>query len=726
MNIGTGSRSNRSNAACSAEMSLVFFARAGFAIPAFFPVSILIRVQPLGCGLVGDERDDRLERRRGDAGRTRKLQRRDEQRLDFHRPPPLVVLQHGRLVADRAGGLPTARPRRRAFRVDAVRFRDRPRFRSQGAGNVGQFFIFTYLLHRRAGQCAQRRGAQVLHELAPDRFADVFGRRRIEIRLGQRFAQLADSSGFGIVRAADDEHVVSRHVVDDHAGLAQNVRGVDYATDDLVLTENPIQFSPGVQPGKIRRPRTLLREPEPVPPRNAVLGENHRRILAQERESGIRKDPERVRLQGDENKILQTHFFRRIRSSDAAAYHLFTMNQRYPLVAHRVEMRAARHHRHVVPAGGELGRDVTADRAGAEYADSHSHTLVRIILAMPQQLPVVIAGAGPTGIMCALALARERVPVVVCEAEPSLTHDLRAGTFHPPTQEMMAPYGITERMHEHGLRVRHWQIRSRRGGEVAEFDLGVLSDITPYPYRLHLEQHRLTPIQLDILRREAAAEVHFRHRVTGFEQKADSVVVKTESEGIPGKLEASWLVGADGGRSTIRKLLPVEVEGFTWPEQFLVVSTPYDFARHAFTMHAYVADPVEWAAVFKRPDAGPPGLWRLAFPCDPGLPDDELLDAQNVQNRLQGFLPIKEKYEVRYQGIYRVHQRVAAEWRSARVLLAGDAAHLNNPLGGFGLNSGIHDAVNLAGKLAKVWRGEAPAKTTWLPRHRKMKPFPAT
>jgi 3-(3-hydroxy-phenyl)propionate hydroxylase len=326
---------------------------------------------------------------------------------------------------------------------------------------------------------------------------------------------------------------------------------------------------------------------------------------------------------------------------------------------------------------------------------------------MAQRLPVVIAGAGPTGLMCALALARRGVPVVVCEAEPSLTHDLRAGSFHPPTLEMMAPYGITQRMHESGLQVHRWQIRSRRGGLVAEFDLGLLGDVTPYPYRLHLEQHRLTPIQLEILRQESSAEVHFNHRITGFEQKEGSLLVRFESEGIRGKLEAAFLVGADGGRSTIRKLLPVEFEGFTWPEQFLVVSTPYDFSRHGFTMNAYVADPVEWAAVFKMPDAGPPGLWRLAFPCDPGLPDDALLDGRSVQARMQTFLSLELEYEIRYQSIYRVHQRVAAEWRHGRVLLAGDAAHLNNPLGGFGLNSGIHDAVSLAEKLAKVWHGEA-------------------
>jgi len=320
--------------------------------------------------------------------------------------------------------------------------------------------------------------------------------------------------------------------------------------------------------------------------------------------------------------------------------------------------------------------------------------------------PVVIAGAGPTGLMCAIALAAHEIPVVVCEAEASLAHDLRAGSYHPPTQEMMARYGITQRMHEHGLQVRHWQIRERRGALVAEFDLGLLADVTPYPYRLHLEQHRLTPIQLDILRGQSSAQVHFGHRVTGFEQKNGALKVQVESDGIPGTVEASWLIGADGGRSTIRKLLPVQFEGFTWPEQFLVASTPYDFSRHGFALNAYIADPVEWSALFKMPDAGPPGVWRVVFPCDSGVPDDALLAAQHVESRMQGFLARGDAYEVRHKVIYRVHQRVANEWRVGRVLLAGDAAHLNNPLGAFGLNSGIHDAVNLADKLARVWRGE--------------------
>src|SRR5690348_9137164 len=259
---------------------------------------------------------------------------------------------------------------------------------------------------------------------------------------------------------------------------------------------------------------------------------------------------------------------------------------------------------------------------------------------MHERPPVVIAGAGPTGLMCALALGAQGIPVVVCEAEASLTHDLRAGSYHPPTQDMMAKYGITRRM-------------------------------------------------------QASAHGYFGHRVIGFEQKGERLKVRVESDGIPGTFEASWLVGADGGRSTVRKLLPIEFEGFTWPEQFLVVSTPYDFSPHGYALNTYVADPVEWAALFKMPDAGPPGVWRVVFPCDPGMPDDALLDAQHVEAKMKAFHAQGSPYEVRHKVIYRVHQRVASEWRVGRVLLAGDAAHLNNPLGAFGLNSGIHDAVNL-------------------------------
>src|SRR3954465_13006745 len=149
-----------------------------------------------------------------------------------------------------------------------------------------------------------------------------------------------------------------------------------------------------------------------------------------------------------------------------------------------------------------------------------------------ETLPVVVAGAGPTGLMTALSLGKQGIPGPVCEAEPGLTRDLRAGSYHPPTQDMMEPFGITARMHETGIKVRHWQIRDRSGEFVAQFDLGLLADVTAYPYRLHLEQHRLTPIQLDIIRAENDAQVHFGCRVVGYQELSVRVAVQVEMDGI--------------------------------------------------------------------------------------------------------------------------------------------------------------------------------------------------
>jgi 3-(3-hydroxy-phenyl)propionate hydroxylase len=308
--------------------------------------------------------------------------------------------------------------------------------------------------------------------------------------------------------------------------------------------------------------------------------------------------------------------------------------------------------------------------------------------------------------MCALALGKQGIPVIVFETGQRLSQDLRAGSFHPPTLDMMVPYGITARMLEIGIRVREWQVRTRSGELVAQFDLGLLAGDTDFPHRLHLEQHRLTPIQLEIIREETDVRVLFDHRVTGVEQLADRVQVQVEANFEQKTIDASWVIAADGGRSAVRKSLGIEFEGFTWPEQFLVATTPYDFAAHGFAMSVYVHDPVQWTALFKMPDAGPPGLWRVVFP---SAQQDETtaLKAANVEREMQGFVARSVPYEIRHKTIYSVHQRMAKTFREGRVLLAGDAAHINNPIGAFGLNVGIHDAINLAEKLGRVWRAEA-------------------
>jgi 3-(3-hydroxy-phenyl)propionate hydroxylase len=320
--------------------------------------------------------------------------------------------------------------------------------------------------------------------------------------------------------------------------------------------------------------------------------------------------------------------------------------------------------------------------------------------------PVIIVGAGPAGLSLAASLMLRGVAVIVLESEPKLPRDLRAGTFHPPTLQMLEELGIVQDFLAIGIRVPHWQIRGRAEGVIVEWDLGLIADETPYPFRFHCEQFRLTPL---LLRRfeELGGAVRFSHNFLDAVQDADGVTARVETPDGEILLRGAYLVGCDGGRSPVRQTMGVAFEGFTWPERFLVVGTEYDLEPHGYTFNAYIADPIDWGALFKMPGDTPMGLWRILFPVDADAPEEDLLDPVRVEKMLQNFLAKPEPYEVVAKSTYRVHQRVAADFRKGRMLLVGDAAHINNPLGAFGLNGALHGAFNLAPKLAAVWRGEA-------------------
>jgi 3-(3-hydroxy-phenyl)propionate hydroxylase len=320
---------------------------------------------------------------------------------------------------------------------------------------------------------------------------------------------------------------------------------------------------------------------------------------------------------------------------------------------------------------------------------------------------VIIVGGGPVGLVTALSLALRDVPVLVLEAYHELFMDLRAGSFHPPTLEVLEPIGVTEKLLQIGIVVPRWQLRDRTDGVIATLELAtLLKDETPYPYRLHLEQHKLTPLICDMLASIPHAEVRFSTRVTDVTQDDDGVLVTAQTPDGVEKFEGRWVIGADGGGSIVRSSAGIEFTGFTYPERFALISTPYDLGKRGFTDTAYISHPVEWCAVFRLPDVAPPGLWRFLYGCRPNESEEESLDDDNVEQRLQAVVPKEGRYETKHKTIYRVHQRVAETFRQGRLLIAGDAAHLNNPIGGFGLNSGLQDAMNLTDKLVGVWRGE--------------------
>ncbi len=321
---------------------------------------------------------------------------------------------------------------------------------------------------------------------------------------------------------------------------------------------------------------------------------------------------------------------------------------------------------------------------------------------------ILVAGAGPVGMVAAAALAEAGIPVTILEAERDLPDDLRASTFHPPTLDMLERFGVVQPMIGMGLICPYWQFRDRATGPVATFDLGLLRDDTAHPYRLQCEQWRLTRLLRDRLAANPDVEFVYDARAEGVRQDADGVVLEVaRPDGSTEEFAGAFLIGADGARSAVRKAVGVGFEGMTIPELYLTLSTPFAFheAMPDLADIAYISDPEEWFVLLRTKS-----LWRLLLPTDPGEPEATLLAPERLEARMQGVLPTGTPYVLRHRTIYRVHERVAERYVVGRVALAGDAAHVNNPLGGMGMNGGVHDAMNLASTLVAVWRG-APVET---------------
>ena len=323
-----------------------------------------------------------------------------------------------------------------------------------------------------------------------------------------------------------------------------------------------------------------------------------------------------------------------------------------------------------------------------------------------EQRRVIVAGAGPAGMVAAAYLAGEGIPVAIVEQERDLPADLRASTFHPPTLDMLTRFGVVEAMIAQGLVCPAWQFRDRHAGVIATFEMGRLSGDTAHPYRLQCEQWRLTRMLRDQLAANPDVTFIYDAKATEVTQDADGVTLSIERpDGSAEQLRAAFLIGADGARSAVRRSLGIAFEGMTIPETYLTLSTTFRFegAIPDLANIAYISDPEEWFVLLQAA-----GLWRVLLPTAPEEAADEarMLDPARIEERMQGVLPNPAGYEIRHRTAYRVHERVAGTYAMGRVFLAGDAAHINNPLGGMGMNGGVHDAFNLAEKLTRVWRGE--------------------
>lgn len=315
---------------------------------------------------------------------------------------------------------------------------------------------------------------------------------------------------------------------------------------------------------------------------------------------------------------------------------------------------------------------------------------------------MIIAGAGPVGLTAARLFQEQGIPFLVLESEKELADDLRASTFHPPTLDMLDGLDAAGPLIAEGLISPTWQIRMHPGGERAVFDLGAISDDTDHPFRLQCKQSTLCRILMaQILDR--GGEVHMGMRVTEVDQDADGVRVTAEDcRGQSHRFEGGFLIGADGSRSVIREMVTSVFAGKTYPETTILATTRFPFEEHlpGLSNVNYVWKEGGTFSLLRLPD-----MWRCSLYPDGEETVEDALRPESIARKLQEIAPSDTPHVVEEIRPYRIHMRIVDTYRKERIVLAGDAAHLNSPSGGMGMNGGIHDAFELAATLGAILDG---------------------
>lgn len=334
-----------------------------------------------------------------------------------------------------------------------------------------------------------------------------------------------------------------------------------------------------------------------------------------------------------------------------------------------------------------------------------------------ETVDVLIVGAGPVGLTTAALLEKRGMRVLVVEQASTIDMAPKASTIHGPTLELLEHLDVTEHLLSRGLVADTYQHRDRQRGIVAEFDFSVLKNDTKYPFRLQCEQQRLSEALLQRMESMDRVSIAFDTTLVSFSDVGGGVIATLEGPGGERTVGARFLLGTDGASSTVRSQLGIEFEGSTYVDRYLVYLTDHAFENDITNLCLvnYISDPEQFVVLLRAPAS-----WRVLFRTDETMTDEQANDPEMIEALLQGVVAKPEPYGILHTQLYRIHQRVAVEFRRGNVMLLGDAAHINSPIGGMGMNNGIHDAFDLARTLPGVMVGDLPdtALDEWALRRR--------
>jgi 2-polyprenyl-6-methoxyphenol hydroxylase-like FAD-dependent oxidoreductase len=310
----------------------------------------------------------------------------------------------------------------------------------------------------------------------------------------------------------------------------------------------------------------------------------------------------------------------------------------------------------------------------------------------------VIAGAGPVGLSLGIALAKSGSKILVLEKKSELSEHSRAPGIWGRTLEVFQGLGVVEKFLEAGINLKHFEIwNADENRRVLRLDFSELKDETPFPRFLILPQSETEKILLAHLSNSSNVTIKFSSELRGLEQINEQVRITYESQTIQ-HATSSFLIGCDGAHSKVRELLGFQLVGETFPVEAALAdiklpgNPEYPFPRLTTKGHFAVGVKI-------RSD-----LWRLIMPFSS---EDNLELAERIQECVQALFGM-EKYELIWKSEFKLHNRLSTGFLKDRVILAGDAAHLNSPVGGQGMNSGIQDTEFLAPLLLTALENNNP------------------